>query len=484
MSITTKAQPVSFATVLRQEARRLVREPVSLVVLGLLAAFMLVAALNGHAEVQRQQQSFQALAAQHTEALTKRRAAAAEEEAKIAAGEDASTSPWGPRSAWGLGRSQGVRLAIEPAPLVGLAVGQSELSAADYHVTTGAAAAKAPEARPANPFHLLVGALDAAFVVLYLLPLFLFVLTFDLLAADRERGTLRLLLAGPLRLPRLAGARALVRGGLVLAATVALLMLTFVLTGGSAARFGLFTLATLLYGGFWIALAVLINARPWSSAANAVALAGAWLVLVIVAPALVHTSAGALYPPPARAAYVAAQRTAHVEGLRESRQVMARFLDQHPDLAAAPSAGEPSYPMAAAARDQAVADALAPIEAADRAQREQRDALTGALRYLSPTLLTHDVLLAAAGTGQGRQRYIDSQVAAFRAQWTDFFLDRYFTDNVFPATDFDEVPRFGFVEEPAGRAAASAFGPLLALFLAALALAIGARLVLRREGIG
>lgn len=472
--------PVPFAIVVRQEAGRFLREPASRVVLGFLAAFMIVAALNGHAEVERQHRSFQALSKQHAEALAKRRAAAAEEDAKVAAGAEASTSPWGPRSAWGLGRAQGARLAVEPAPLAGLAVGQSDLAPAAYHVTTGAAAAQPPEARPANPFSLLVGVLDAAFVVLYLLPLLLVVVTFDLLAADRERGTLRLLLAGPLELSRLAWARALVRGGLVVAATVTLLTLTFALTGGSVARFGLFALAAVLYGAFWIVLAVLVNTRAWSSATNAVALAGAWLALVVVAPALVHTIAGALYPPPARAAYVAAQRTANAEGLRESRQVMARFLDHHPDLAAAPSIDEPSYPMAAAARDRAVADALAPIEAADRQRREQRTVLTGALRFLSPTLLTYDVLLAAAGTGEDRQRHVESQVASFRAKWTAFFLGRYFTDNVLRATDFEAAPQFEFAEEPADRAAASSAGPLAVLLLAALALGLGAQRALRR----
>ena len=483
MQTTTKTDPVPFAVVLRQETRRLGREPAFRLVLGLLAAFMIVAALNGRAEGERQRQSFQALADQQEEAFTERRAAAAEEEAQIAAGEEASTSPWGPRSAWGLGRYQGARLAVEPAPLVGLAVGQSDLAPAAYHVTTGAAAAQAPEARPASPFRLLVGGLDAAFVVLYLLPLLLLLVTFDLLAADRERGTLRLLLAGPLRLSALAGARALVRGGLVLAAAVVLLTLAFALTGGSAARFGLFVLATVLYGAFWIALAVAVNARAWPSATNAVVLAGAWLVLVVVVPALVHTAAGALYPPPARAAYVAAQRTANAEGLRESRQAMARFLDNHPDLAAAPTGDEPSYPMAAAARDEAVAEALAPIETADRARRERRAALTGALRFLSPTLLAHDALLEAAGTGQGRQQYVEEQVAAFRAQWTEHFLGRYFTDNVFRAADYAAVPQFAFAEEPAGRAAARVAGPLVALLLVAFALgALGLRR-LRRVGV-
>jgi ABC-2 type transport system permease protein len=127
--------------------------------------------------------------------------------------------------------------------------------------------------------------------------------------------------------------------------------------------------------------------------------------------------------------------------------------------------------MAAAARDEAVATALAPIEAADGERRERRAALTAVLRFLSPTLLTHDALLEAAGTGRGRQRHVQAQVEAFRARWTEHFLDRYFTDNVFRAVDYAAVPQFAFAEEPASEVLRRSAGPIAALLAAVLLLA-------------
>lgn len=456
----------SWTTVARWEGHRLVRERTFWFLLALYTVLMLLAGLNGRAEQAHQQATAEALAAQQADAFAARREAALAEEASGSA----AASPWGPRSAWGMGRAQGVRLAIPPAPLVGLAVGQSDLAPAVYHVHTGAAAAQAPDVRPANPFRLLVGGLDAAFVVLYLLPLFLIVLLFDLTSADREQGTLRLLLAGPLRLRTLALVRAVVRGGAVLAATVLLLALVFAVTGGSVWRFALFVLAALVYGAFWMALALLANAARWPSATAAAVLAGAWLVLVVLVPALVHTVAGVWYPPPARATYVAAQREANAEGLRESRQALARFLDHHPDLAPGPEAGEPTYVMSATARDAAVTEALAPIEATDQARRARRNALIGALSVLSPALLAHDALLETAGTGAGRRAWVEDQVAAFRAAWADHFLPRYFGDNLFRVADYDAIPTFTFAEEPAGRIGQRVAVPLGLLLLFALVL--------------
>lgn len=461
-------RPLSWTHVARLETLRLRRDPVAWIALAALVGFMLIAALGGRAEAERQRDTAAALTEQQAEQLNARAAMAADEEARIAAGEDVAASPWGARSAWGMGRAQGTRLVIPPAPLAGLAVGQSDLAPAAHHVSTAPAATQVPEARPASPFRLLVGGIDAAFVVLYVLPLLLLVLTFDLLSSDRERGTLRLLLAGPLSAGALAGGRAAVRGGALLLAAALLLVLTLAATGGDAARFGLFLAVVLAYGAFWVVLAVLVNVFGRTSASNAAVLAGAWLLLVVLLPALVHTAAGALYPPPERAAYVAAQRLAAAEAQRDSRAALAVFFEAHPELADAPEAGEPTFPMTASARDQAVAAALAPVEAADLRQRERRTAIARVARLVSPTLLAHDALLESAGTGLGRRTHVEAQVAAFRHAWTEHFVPRYFADNAFRAADYAAVPTFSFREEAAGSAASRVVLPLGALLLITL----------------
>ncbi|MFN3596442.1 MAG: ABC transporter permease subunit [Rubricoccaceae bacterium] len=473
----------TFSTVARYEAYRAARDLAMWVALVLVAVAFAVAAWTGRAETTRQYAEAEAVAAREALAFAERRAAAVEAERALAAGEDVpSAGPRGPLSAWGLGRGAGVRIALPPAPLVGLAVGQSDLVPAEVHVTTASPAAAAPEARPANPLSLLIGGFDAAFVVLVFLPLALLVATYDLLSGDRERGTLRLLLAGPLTASQLARARALVRGGSVLAA--ALVGLTgvwlFASGGESPARFGLFALAAALYGVFWIALAVFVDARSRSAAANAAALAGAWLGLVVVVPALVHTAASALVPAPERAALVAAQRTAAAEARRETQATMDRFFAAHPELARAPREGDPPFHLASLARDEAIAQAVDLLAAEARTAAEARARTLGALRFTSPTLLAHDALLDAAGTGHARRTYLGTQTDAFQERWAAFFRSRIVQgDNAWTVADFDDVPRAALSEEPAVRAARRVVLPLSALAVLALSLGLLAAARLR-----
>ncbi len=54
---------------------------------------------------------------------------------------------------------------------------------------------------------------------------------------------------------------------------------------------GLLMLTIVLYGLFWVALALLVNSLRRDSAFNAVALVMAWVLLVLVAPAAMNATA-------------------------------------------------------------------------------------------------------------------------------------------------------------------------------------------------
>ena len=54
-----------------------------------------------------------------------------------------------------------------------------------------------------NPVNLMTGAFDIAFVVIFLLPIFILAISYDLLSSERERGTLAMILAHPISLKEL-----------------------------------------------------------------------------------------------------------------------------------------------------------------------------------------------------------------------------------------------------------------------------------------
>ena len=65
-----------------------------------------------------------------------------------------------------------------------------------------------------SPRKLLVGHFDLLFVMVYGYPLLIIALTYNLLATEREEGTLALVLAQPIRLRTLVAAKIALRGAL------------------------------------------------------------------------------------------------------------------------------------------------------------------------------------------------------------------------------------------------------------------------------
>ena len=114
---------------------------------------------------------------------------------------------------------------------------------------------------------------------------------YNLLSGEKESGTLALTLAQPISLSRLAAAKIVARGSVVLGLTAALTLVAAVTAGVDLEHTRRFFVAcnayfgvTAVYGLFWFSLALLVNAFGRASATNAVILAGAWLTLALIVP--------------------------------------------------------------------------------------------------------------------------------------------------------------------------------------------------------
>ncbi|XSC47622.1 ABC transporter permease subunit [Bradyrhizobium sp. RDT10] len=94
--------------------------------------------------------------------------------------------------------------AVLPAtPIAALAVGQSDLLPSALPLAPGRLPSVADGSEPENPHRLLIGRFDPAFAVIFLFPLLIIGMSYALLAGERERGTLALLLAQPLTMQAL-----------------------------------------------------------------------------------------------------------------------------------------------------------------------------------------------------------------------------------------------------------------------------------------
>lgn len=363
-----------------------------------------------------------------------------------------------PRNALAVGRGGAATVVtLADAPLAATAVGLSDLYPPALKVAAGSQDRFLFVDEIANPGHLLSGSFDLAFVIVYLYPLLLLALSYNILSAESEQGTLALTAASSAPLASVLSARLAVRtGGLALAliATVAALLAgSGALPASRDAVLAAAALAAtvLLYGLFWAALALAVNSLRRDSAFNAVALVMAWVLLLLVLPAGLNALTQVLYPAPARAEMVLAVRQSAVEVDREAEQ--AQFREEH--RGALPASGAASAAATGGRGNRALslmraadrrADAvLARHEAQTRRQRDFADRLA----WLAPPLGANDALAELAGNGQTRWSAHLKNVFAFHERWQKFFVDSARGGAMLTVADYGRFPRFDAPDLPA-----------------------------------
>src|SRR5215204_2213076 len=121
------------------------------------------------------------------------------------------TQHGGGRRADVVANEQGWLALLPPAPLSALAVGQGDVYPNYIKVTARSLDALVSGDQIEHPLAVSNGQFDTAFVALFLYPLLIFAVSFDLTATERDRGTLRMVLAQPVTLRTVVAGKMIVR---------------------------------------------------------------------------------------------------------------------------------------------------------------------------------------------------------------------------------------------------------------------------------
>lgn len=467
---TLNSPPALFSTFFRWEVRALRRDVSFWIAVVFAVVALAYAVSNGHAWLDYLQGLRVSAAQVEADLVAKSRAQAAELDLKpnplIIPTRD-------PRNPYGYAHFQMQHSIVLPAtPLAALTTGQSDLLPQTLPLTPGAPPSLLGSAEPENPTRLLIGPFDAAFVVVSLAPLLAMALTFGLLAGERERGTLALLLAQPITLRTFVAGRLLPRLllglGLLALLAVAFLAVSGARFGAVLPRLGLWFAVALAYGAFWFALCLAVATRRGTAATHALVLAGLWLALVVLVPAGINLAVKTLHPVPSRIEQILVMRQATDEISAQTSKLLAAYYEDHPEFAPQPGAAT-EYSEVRFITNEKLDHALAPVLARYETQLARQQALVEKLQFLSPALLAQAAFADAAGTGLARHREFLRQAAAHHAELRAFFNPRILRKEKFTA--WGEVPAFHFVEEPAGKVARRVVPALLGLGLATSLLA-------------
>lgn len=472
-----------FTRILRHEWRALRADATIWVITAVFAAAIGYGVWNGVRWIAFQRTALAAAAAEERERYEALRTQVADLQRT-----GGKVSPWAdPRSPANVGGRLGPRyVTLPPAPLALFAIGQSDLLPAYFKISTDAREHIVAATELENPHRLLVGRFDLAFVLIYLYPLLILGITYNLLSSEKEEGTLALALSQPVSLGTLTTGKVTLRALLLVGIVVGCSLLALLAAGGGTAggdvggvglgaagtlpRLALWIAAVSGYGAFWFALAVLVASFGRPSATNATILASLWLVLVVMLPSLFNLLVTTIHPVPSRVEMVQAMREASDEANAAGSTLLARYYEDHPELAT----GDPAQAMSdfnivrVAVADDVRRRVGPVIERFERQVRHQQAAIDR-LKFLSPAVLLQDALNDIAGTGTARHQHFMTQVDRFHQRWRDYFTPLIFQKASFTA--FDEVPRFAFEEEGTAVVASRVAWSLAGVMLPAVAIA-------------
>jgi ABC-2 type transport system permease protein len=361
-----------------------------------------------------------------------------------------------------------------PAPLAPLAVGQSDLYPYVLKINTQHQSGLVSTYEHVNVRKLLLGPFDLVFALIYLLPLFIIALCYDVVAGEKEQGILGLLAAQPVSLPRLVSLKLGFRMILIVGILIVLLTLISGLIGVRlsepwvATQLLTWFTVVVAYSLFWFLLSVFIISWSWRSATNALALAGCWLLLVVLVPAGVSAWITAAYPLPSRVEFIKTMRDTQQNAWKDPGQFTEQFFVDHPNLR--PQVKDDERAAAWPLMDRAINRQLQAIEAEFAGQLQRQQNLAERLKFVSPALLIHSAMLDLTGTGITRQREFLLQVDVYHTELENYFIPKLVRKE-YDFTGYDEFPRFHY-QNPVHEGLQASFVTFAALAGQALVLAM------------
>ncbi|AUX27408.1 hypothetical protein SOCEGT47_079970 [Sorangium cellulosum] len=337
-------------------------------------------------------------------------------------------------------------VAHEPTAWTALSTGLRDVHPYSRHLRFIGLVPQLYQADIANPLRQLAGSFDYGFVLIFLVPLLIIGVSYDVRSRDEDLGTEPLVCSQPTRLSRLLALRLGLRAALVAAVALALLAFAVAWLGLPLdARAGAFALASLAYIALWFVLAFLVASLRRSSAWNAITLVGAWIAWCVLLPALVNLAIVTAAPARGGVELTLAQRQEMNAGWdRPKRATLDPFFARRPEWAATVVPEDRfSWPWYYAMHEVGDAHVAREVEAyhAALARREQ---WTARAALVMPPLALQLLLDRMAGTDMATELAFRDSIAAYHERLKRYFYPLIFNDKGLAAFDIDAVPRHRF----------------------------------------
>ncbi len=326
-----------------------------------------------------------------------------------------------------------------------------------------------------SPIQLLFGSFDLAFVIVYLLPLLIIAFSFNILASERESGSLKLLASQPINiriwvLQKLALRFFWLIISIIVTLTIVLSVFNFDFSSNFVVLIELLTII-IAYTFFWFVLAFATNIWIKTSAKNAITLIGFWILFVMLSPSVLNQLSNTLYPIPSRMQMLSEIRVQKAEAAKRQDEILDSYLRDHPELTTNDSTKVPGFYQKYMATQKLIQDKIQPLVTEFEIQLNNQHKFVNTTSWLSPALVVQNALNQIAGTSEKEYQNFKNQSLIFAQEWRNFFLPMLFKDLEFKKSDYKNLPEFKY-QYTTGSTYFKALGLLLISFVTLILLVI------------
>jgi ABC-2 type transport system permease protein len=334
----------------------------------------------------------------------------------------------------------------EPTVWAAFSVGQRDINPYTLKVRMLAVEGQLYDTELTNPNTLLAGNLDLSFVFIFLFPLLIISLTYNILSAEQESGVWALVGSQPISTAKVLFLKILVRFMALLFA-MGLLVITAVVMLNLPVNTSLLLVIVLLlaYLVFWFLVVFMVILLKKSSTSNAVTLLSAWLCLLILLPALANVLITKFIPIPEALETTVKQREAYHEKWDMPKStVMEPFFQRYPQYKNYPIPDD-QFSYAWYYAMMFAADNEAGNSASDLFDKlEKRQEVSRAIGYFIPNLFLQNEFNRLAKTDLATHVAYLKSVKAFHRQLAEFFYPHIFEMDLPGEINWEELPEYHF----------------------------------------
>ncbi|KQC31731.1 DUF3526 domain-containing protein [Flagellimonas eckloniae] len=333
-----------------------------------------------------------------------------------------------------------------PHDYADLAIGQRDLYRYYYRLTGMGLQYQLYENEIANPFYLKIGNLDLSFMIIYILPLLIIVFCYSIYSGEKDLGILPLLRVQSVSIQKILLIRLTFYFLLTTGLGLLLSLIGFLVSGGINGYVALvWSAVVIVYCTFWFGLLFFIIAFRQSTSFNAISSVGAWVLILMVIPAILNITLDSIYPLNSTEIAGLTRRTGldDENDEEESKKVIAKFLKYRPEFAKENSSNNKNLMSKAYAAHTFLKDKDS-RETIDRYNKTiyERSRWTSGFNWLNPAVTVQESLSRIVHTDLSNYLDFQTELSSFHVQITDFYFERLFMDKEITLEDYSNRPRF------------------------------------------